>query len=332
MIFKSYILEQDLKILDKYKLFLFYGENEGLKEEFKERLRLANKNLEILNLFQEEIIKNKNILINEIINKSLFEEKKLIFINQASDKIYNIIEDISENIDGEKIIIFADTLDKKSTIRTHFEKSKIYGIAPCYRDNEITTKKIILEKLKGYHGLSPQIINLIIESTGFDRNKINNEIQKIKSCFENKKIESNKLESLLNIRENEDFNELKDEALNGNKNKTNGLLADTVFDIDKNIFYLNSINQRIKRLNEIENLKQRGSNIESSVASLKPPVFWKDKPILIEQSKKWNKKKLQDALKKTYEIEIEIKSNASIKKDLLIKNLIIELCITANVS
>ena len=332
MIFKSYILEQDLKIVEKYKLFLFYGENEGLKKEFKERLRLANKNREILSLFQDEIIKNKNILVNEIINKSLFEEKKLIFIDQASDKILDIVEEVSENIEEEKIVIFADLLDKKSKIRGFFEKSKIYGIAPCYQDNEITTKKIILENLKGFQGLSPQIINLIIQSTGFDRNKINNEIQKIKSCFENKKIDSDKLESLLNITESEDFNQLKDEALNGDKKKTNRLLADTVFDIDKNIFYLYTINQRIRKLSEIDNLKQRGSNIESSIASLKPPIFWKEKPILIEQSRKWNKNKLQEALKKTYEIEVEIKSNTFIKKDLLIKNLIIELCKTANAS
>ena len=45
---------------------------------------------------------------------------------------------------------------------------------------------------------------------------------------------------------------------------------------------------------------------------------------------KWNKTKIKSALKKTYDAEIEIKSNSSIRKDLLIKNLIIELCATAN--
>ena len=77
-------------------------------------------------------------------------------------------------------------------------------------------------------------------------------------------------------------------------------------------------------------MKKDNSNIESLISSLKPPVFWKDKPMLIEQSKKWNKSKLKSALKKTYNIEIEIKSNSSIKKDLLIKNLLIDLCTTAN--
>ena len=121
-------------------------------------------------------------------------------------------------------------------------------------------------------------------------------------------------------------------ALSGNKDKTNRLLADTIFEAENNIYYLNSINQTINRLNEIQNLKTNTSNIEILVSNLKPPVFWKDKPVLVEQSRKWDKQKIQKALKKTYDTEIKIKSEPSIKNSLLIKNLIIELCSTANSS
>jgi len=330
MIFKSYILEQDIQSTVNYKIFLFYGENQGLKKEFKEKLRIENKSQEILNLFQDEIIKNKNILVNEINNKSLFNEKKIIFINQVNDKILDAVDEIIENIQDEKIFLFSDILDKKSKLRNYFEKSKSCGITACYQDNEITIRKIIMKKLNGYQGLTNQIINLIIQNTGLDRNKVNNEIDKIISCFKDKKIDSNKIDSLLDIRTSDDFNLLKDEALNGNKINTNKLLADTVFEVENNIYYLNSINQRINRLDEIENMKKENSNIESLISNLKPPVFWKDKPMLIEQSKKWNKYKIQTALKKTYNTEIEIKSNSSIRKNLLIKNLIIELCTTAS--
>ena len=76
MIFKSYNLEQKLEDIDNYKLFLFYGENHGLKKDFKKNLKIKHKNKEIINLYQDEITKNENILINEIKNKSLFNEKK----------------------------------------------------------------------------------------------------------------------------------------------------------------------------------------------------------------------------------------------------------------
>jgi len=330
MIFKSYILEQNLKTIDEYQIILFYGENQGLKEEFKKNIKINNKNNEILNLLQDEIIKNENLLINEITNKSLFNNKKIIFIDQVNEKILNILEKIIEDISDEKIIVFAGNLDKKSKLRSYLEKSKLSGVVPCYQDNEITIRKIITNRLSGYQGLSTQVINFIIQNTGLDRSKVNNEIKKIESCFLEKKIDLEKIDLLLNIKTNEDFNKLKDEALNGNKITTNKLLADTVFESENNIYYLSSINQRINKLYEIEKMKQNNSNVETLVSNLKPPVFWKDKPILIEQINKWNKDKIQIALKKTYSVELQIKTSSSIKNDLLIKNLIVDLCSVAS--
>ena len=330
MIFKSYILEENFQSIENLSMFLFYGENYGLKKEFKENIKNLNKSKEILNFFQDELIKNKNILINEISNKSLFNEKKIIFINEVNDKIIDVLDEVAESIQDEKIFLFADILDKKSKLRGYFEKTKTGGIAACYQDNEITFRKIIMKKLSGYKGLSTEIIHLIIQNTGLDRNKLNNEIDKIESCFINKQIDFEKIDLLLNTKTNEDFNLLKDTALNGNKINTNRLLSDTIFEKEDNIYYLNLINQRINKLSEIESLKNGNTNVENLVSNLKPPVFWKDKSILIEQSKRWNKSKIRTALNKTYDAELEIKSNSSIDKNLLIKNLIIDLCTTAN--
>ena len=144
MIFKSYILEQSFQSINNCKLFLFYGENQGLKEEFKKKLKIENKNQEVINLFQDEIIKNKNILINEVSNKSLFNEKKIIFINQVNDKILDTVDEVVKNIQDEKIFLFSDILDRKSKLRSYFEKSKSSGVAACYQDNEITIRKIIM--------------------------------------------------------------------------------------------------------------------------------------------------------------------------------------------
>jgi DNA polymerase-3 subunit delta len=332
MILKSYIIEQNINSLAQYKMILFYGENQGIKKEFKDNLKTIHKNKEVLNLFQEEIIKAKDFLINEISSQSLFGEKKLIFINEANDKILNILEELNEYIQEDRIFIFGDVLDKKSKLRSYFEKSKEHASVACYQDNEIGLKKIISNKLAGYSGINNQTINLIIQSSGLDRGKIYNEIEKIKHCFKEKKIEIEKLENLLNLKTNDDFSQLKDEAIKGNKFNTNKLLSETIFQTENSVYYLNSINQRINKLNDIENLKHKEKSLDTIINQLKPPVFWKDKPILIEQSKKWNKKRLQEILKKTYNAEIELKSNSMIRKDLLLKMLILDLCSTANFS
>ena len=332
MIYKSYLIEQNLEAINKNKIFLFYGENEGLKEDFKKNIKLINKSKEIISLLSDDVIKNEDLLINEILNKSLFENKKIIFIDQINDKILIILERIIEKISDENIILFAKNLDRKSKLRNYFEKSKLCGIVACYQDNEITIKKIITDKLKDYQGISNQVLNFIMQNTGLDRSKVNNEVEKIKSCFLDKKIGLEKIDLLLNIKTNDDFSDLKDEALKGNKNKTNRLLADTVFEAENNIYYLNLINQRINKLFEIEKMKQSNSNIDNIISYLKPPIFWKDKPIIIEQANKWNQNKINLALKKTYDIELQIKTNSSIKNNLLIKNLIVELCQVASSS
>ena len=330
MIYKSYLVEQNTATLEK-KIYLFFGENLGLKNELKNKIKLNNKKAEILHFNQEEIVKNNNIILNEVNNISLFEKEKIIFIDQVDDKILEIIKDICEKFDDQKIYLFSNILEKRSKIRNYFEKSDKCGAVACYADNEIGIRKIILNKLKNYNGLSPQIINLITENSNLDRVKLNNELGKIIAYFQNKNIEYEKLEVLLDIKINDDFNNLKDEALKGNKLKTNKLLSDTIIDSEKNIFYLTLINQRLNKLKEVINMS-KGINLEDAISKVKPPIFWKDKPNFIVQTKKWDPKKIKKILNKTYALEIEIKSNAAINKNVLIKKLMVDVCHLASAS
>lgn len=325
MIYKSFQLEQNINSTNK-KLVLFFGENLGLKNDFKKRIRTNNKTSEIIILNQEEIIKNNKILINEINNLSLFEKKKIFFINDANDKILENIKLISDNKSENKIYLFSEILDKKSKLRTFFEKEEFCAAVPCYADNEITLKRIVNERLKGFEGLNTYNINLILNNCFLDRMKLLNELEKIVIYFQNKKIETKQLESLLNIKVNEDFNALKDEALKGNKNKTNELLGQTILEEDKNIYYLNQINQRLNRLYEVQGVE----DLELAINNMKPPIFWKDKPSFLLQAKKWDREKIQKIRDKTLDIEIKIKSNSTFDKRILFKNLIVNICEVAN--
>ena len=327
MQYKSYQIEDNINKI-KENISLFYGENLGLKNEFKKKIIKAHAEYEKIRFFQEEVIKNRSIIEKEINNLSLFEKNKIFFIDQVNDKILELIKEFESKITEHKIIIFADILEKKSKLRNQFEKSKYCACVPCYDDNEITIKNIIKKRLVGYEGLSTYNVNLILEHTNLDRAKLENELTKITSCFENRKIETEQLENLLNTRFNDDFNKLKNEAFLGNKRRTNELLSDTVMEPDKNIFYINLINQRLTKLSETLSLNKKG--IEDAVNSLKPPIFWKEKPDFISQVKKWDKKKINKMFVMTYSLEKEIKSNNLVNKNILIKKLILDTCEVAN--
>ena len=328
MISKSYLLENNIDQIDK-NLILFYGENLGLKNDFKKKIKSNNKKIKIINFTQEEILKNENFFFSEILNISLFEEEKIFFINYANDKIMPIIEEIEKKAAAEKVYLFSDILEKKSKLRNFFEKKNICIAVPCYADNEISIKKIILKNLKGFEGLSAENINLIVNNCNLDRIKLNNELEKIFSYFTNKKINNKELEKILDIRINDNFNLLKDAALNGNKIETNKLLSDTIIDADKNVFYLALINQRLNKIAETAQLSKT-TNLEDAINRIKPPIFWKDKPNFKEQVNKWNKGKIKLILKKTYDLEVKIKSDSLIEKNVLVKKLMVDMCNMAN--
>ena len=327
MNYKSYQIEQDIKKL-KNKINLFYGENIGLKNDFKKNLKKNNSNSVIVNFNQEELINRQDSFYNEFYNDSLFEENKIFFIDQANDKILNLIQSIELKIKDQKIYIFSDTLEKKSKLRDYFEKSKELAIIACYNDNEITLKKIILEKLKDQKGMSSDNINIILNSANGDRYKLNNELNKISIFFNDKIIQTSELLKLLNNAETDSFEALKDAALNGNIKATNKLLSDTLILDERIILYLNYFNQRLMKLKDITSIKDKP--LLEVIDKMKPPIFWKDKPVVISQAKKWNPIKIKNLLKETFDFEKKLKTNNILNKKILFKKLIIDICLFAN--
>jgi len=232
------------------------------------------------------------------------------------------------NIGDNIIYLFSDVLEKKSKLRNFFEKEKTTDIIPCYSDNEITIKKIISNSLKEFNGVSQQILNIIYKSCNNDRMKLYNEIEKIKAYFSEKFINDKDLIELLNLSENENFNYIKDSALNGNKQKTNELLNNTIIEREKSIFYISSINKRLESLKVVS--QKKDVNIEKAVTELKPPIFWKDKPNFIQQARLWNINKINVALKKTYDVELIMKSNSNLDNKIVMRRLLIDICLLAN--
>ncbi len=328
MIYKSYIVEENFSLI-KNKLVLFYGENSGLKIDFKNIIKFHEKNSEVISLSQEEIIKDENSFFKELFNYSLFGKKKVFLIESATDKILPLMKEIEKKVDNQKIFLFSEVLDKKSKLRNFFEKSDLTGVVPCYADTILSLNKIVNKKLKNYKNLNTININIIIENVNFDRSKLYNELDKIIIFFSDREIKTEQLRLLLNYEESDDFSELKDEALCGNKLKINKLISNTFIETDKNFLYLNLINQRLMKLKQICEMK-KSNNLETAINSLKPPIFWKDKPLLIQQAKKWDLNKIKKTLNKTFEIEKTMKSNSYINTNILLKNLILNLCIMAN--
>ena len=185
MIIKSYEVKKNTQNFLKYNLCLLYGENFGLKKDIREFIKITIKqkddNVEILSLYEDEILNDDENFYNLIYSGSLFSNKKIVTIHEASDKIVKKINDIYDNNPKNVfIIIFSEILEKKSKLRNFFEKNKNTICIPCYQDNEKNLEIILQNEIKKNNiSLSREAINLIIEKANSDRLNLKNEIEKI---------------------------------------------------------------------------------------------------------------------------------------------------------
>jgi len=308
MIIKSFEIN---KInFDQNKLVLFYGKNEGFKNEATNNL-IKDKD-EISKYEEKEILENINDFIESILSKSLFESEKIIIIKRATDKILKIIDEIdSKNIKDIKIIFNADNLEKKSKLRSLFEKDKKYICVPFYPDTDQTLSKLTYNFLKKKNILISQSnINLIVNKCNGDRETLLNELNKIEYFSKNgKKITSENIAKLTNLIENHSISELIDNCLAKNKKKIVNILNENNFNNEDCILITRTFLNKAKKILKLSSEFQNNKNIDLTISSAKPPIFWKDKEITKQQIYKWTPENIKQLIYKLSEIELLIKKN-----------------------
>ncbi len=325
MIVKFFELKK--KNLDKTKYFLLYGNNKGLIEEtyVKEIKPIKTKN--IFNYEENEIIKNVENFEETILNKSFFDNEKLIIINRTTDKIFKIIEEIiNKDPDDITIVLISGILDKKSKLRNFFEKNKKTIIVPFYEDNYQSLNSLVYNFLKEKKiSLSPHNINLIIDRCRGDRSNLFNELQKIESFSNNKKhILTEDIIKLTNLSENFEAAELVDNTLAKNQKKTLYILNENNFIAEDSILIVRTFISKLKRLLKIQTeIKKDYKNIDEVIAGYKPPIFWKEKDIVKKQIRILKQEELEKLLVKTNRLELSIKRNPSLSTNIL-TNFILE--------
>ena len=318
MILKSFELNK-LK-LGNYNYYLFYGINEGLKEEIIKNLFEKNYINKIHRYEEKEILDNIDDFFNSVLTKSFFDNEKLIIISRVTDKIKVIIEELIEkNPKDIQFILNSKNLEKKSTLRKFFEKEKSIICIPFYEDNNQTLNSIISQFFRNKKmPISQQLINIIIERSRGDRKNLNNELSKIEGFLLNKKkINLKEIINLTNLADNYSASELIDHSLAKNTRKTVSILNENNYSDEDNIIIIRTLLSRLKRLVKIYELVDKKNTIDQAISSFKPPIFWKDKPLVTQQLKSWNKNELKNLIYEGSEIELLIKKNSSLAKNIL---------------
>ena len=322
MIVKTFELH---KINNNQVFFLLYGKNDGLKIECINEI-LKKNNGKIYNFDERQIKDQIELFYENILSESLFESNKIIIVNRASDKICEIIDDLTNRaISNIKVIINADILDTKSKLRSIFEKRKDLICIPTYPDNNETLSKLTYSFLKKQNiSISQQNINMIVEKCNGDRSNLKNELDKIKSYSTNrKKISSEEISKLINLSENYELSELIDNCLAKNRNKIINILNENNYNTEDGIIILRTFLSKAKKILKLATQLEQNKDINTTINSARPPIFWKDKEIVKLQLKNWKPEKIEDLIKNLNDLELEIKQNYN-NSILIITNFILE--------
>ena len=315
MIIKSFEIN---KInLDLNNIFLLYGKNNGLKNEFTKNIIKKKNN--VFNYEEKDILDNKDDFIEDLLTKSFFDDRKIIIIKRSTDKILNIIEDVLSKKIKDIIILNADNLEKKSKLRSFFEKDKKLICIPFYPDNEQTLSKLAYNFFKNKNiAISQANINLIIDKCNGDREALLNELNKIEHYVkEGKKISSDEIIKLTNLNENHSVLELVDNCLAKNKRKIIDILNENNFNNEDCIMITRSFLNKSKKILQLATEFEKNKNIELTISSAKPPIFWKDKEITKKQVCQWKPDNIKELIYRLNEIELLIKKNLNISVNLI---------------
>lgn len=322
MILKSF--EVSKKEISSIKLFLVYGENQGLKKEIIDTIKSKDSGKEI-KYEETQILTNKLFFFNEIKNRSLFDENKIYLIERCTEKISDIVFEVINSKIDDLIIINCGNLEKKSKLRNFVEKSENAAIIPTYKDNSQSlvniAKSFFTEKKID---ISYETINLLVNRCNGDRGNLKQELKKISNYIIDKKIISLKEISILtNLSENYSASELVDATLSKNLKKTQEILDENNYSQEDTFLVLRVFLHKTKKiLNLIENIDKE-TNIEKVIADYKPPIFWKDKPIIKKQLQLWSFKTINELIYKLNDIELKVKKNNATSL-ILMKNFIYE--------
>ena len=336
MIVKSYEILKNNSNFIKHNFFLLYGENFGLKKDIREAIKKIVKNkddsVEILTKYENEILNNEEDFYNLIYSGSLFSNKKIITIFDATDKLFEKIEDIynkfPENI---FFVIFSEILEKKSKLRRFFEIEKETLCIPCYLDSERDLEFIAKSELqKNKISISSEAINILIERSNLDRSNLRNEIEKIKSyCLHKKNIDVDEVKLLTNFSGDYKSDSLVNECLSGNIMQYKKILPEIFTNTTNQILIFRILTNKIQRLLKIKEQGKESKNLDYLISSTKPAIFWKEKPIVKKQLSIWTLNDLKKIILEINNTELLCKKNPNISKFIFF-NFFSEICKKAN--
>ena len=112
---------------------------------------------------------------------------------------------------------------------------------------------------------------------------------------------------LSNLSENYSVFELAENYLAKNSKQVSKILNENNFANDECILIIRTILNRSKRLLKLKKSQKQTGNIDLTISSFKPPIFWKEKEVVKKQIQSWSEDEVKKMIYKINDLEILVK-------------------------
>lgn len=303
----------------EHRAVLIYGADSGLVRERAGKITkailgdAASDPFAKIELSEAELLADPPRLADELSSVSMMCPKRVIIIYDAGNNLSKIIEPAYSCFHKDNfLIITADELSGKSSLRAFFEKNADCAALACYRDEMRDVQAIIRQKFDAANIIYDRdVLDYLAGQLGNDRYVTYQELEKlITYAGDEKKLSLNDVQLLVDYNQDTQLDDIVNAVADRNlvaleKNLTQHLREGT-----QPIMYLRSLQRYFNRLYAIRaQMQQGGQSAEMVISGLRPPVFWKQQPILTRHASSWNIENIIKALKLLITAELDCKTS-----------------------
>lgn len=237
-------------------------------------------------------------LADELAAMSFTGDRRLIMIREVTDKIAEIIEGTLPLLNaGNYLIMCADDLGPRSSLRLMAEAASQVAALPCYKDEGAGLAQLIRSTLRGY-GLQADdaVVHYLSQELGGDRMIILSELEKLALYFYGEtKLDLDAVSAVVNEAGERSFDDVSQAIASGQIEALCRALDRLFMEGEQAVAILRSVQRYFSRLADIHALVAQGQSVEQAVKSLRPPVFFKQQTAMIHHARRWTARKLDQA-------------------------------------
>ncbi len=310
-IVEAYIKKPDAD----HRAVLLYGPDSGLVRERSKKIAAAfldnNKDpFALSEITESRILEDNALLADELSAISMMAPKRVVMIRVSGDKLSRVIEEASSCFNKDVLLIIsADELSTRSAIRVWFEKITNGAAIACYRDDIRDVQDVIRKTLDAAGVRADRdSIEYLSQQLGNDRYVTYHELEKlITYAGERKSIELKDVQALVDYNREISFDDLVNAVADRNLPQLEKTLTIMLREGTAPVAYLRALQRYFNRLYSIRAQMANGASADQVISNLRPPVFFKQVPILTRHVQSWTAPNITKALKMLVNAELACK-------------------------